>query len=466
MAIQNGKVSTDDILDSAVTTAKIKDDAVESEKIGDNEVITATILNANVTNDKLGTDISAAKLTAGTIPDARFPATLPAANGSALTNLTASNLTTGTVATARLGSGTADSNTFLRGDSTFAAPASTSTIVPYNPIINGDFVIWQRGDVIASTSTATSNADDSYVCDRWILLSDGDDIVDVKRATDAPNGGSKNSCFLQIETANKKFGIVQIIEQINCHDMLGETVSLSFKLRVNATTNLDDVRAAIVSWSGTADSVTSDIVSAWNAEGTNPTLASNWTYENTPADLNVTTSWAEYKIENIDIDTSGAANIGVFIWSNVTGTAVDEEVFITDVQLNKGATAGAFERKSFNTTENECLRYYETSMTWGATAQYQGQTVVIANDAVTFNAAVGNLNGVTLRRRKRTTPTLTIYHQDGTSGAVYGPIIAGAKTTGVAAQHITDQGCLFLVKAGAFYNGRAYYYGFIAESEL
>ena len=144
MAIQNGKVSTDDILDSAVTTAKIKDDAVESEKIGDNEVITATILNANVTNDKLGTDISAAKLTAGTIPDARFPATLPAANGSALTNLTASNLTTGTVATARLGSGTADSNTFLRGDSTFAAPASTSTIVPYNPIINGDFVIWQR----------------------------------------------------------------------------------------------------------------------------------------------------------------------------------------------------------------------------------------------------------------------------------------------------------------------------------
>ena len=80
MAIQNGRVSTNDILDSAVTTAKIKDDAVESEKIGDNEIITATILDANVTNAKLGTDISAAKLTAGTIPDARFPATLPAAN--------------------------------------------------------------------------------------------------------------------------------------------------------------------------------------------------------------------------------------------------------------------------------------------------------------------------------------------------------------------------------------------------
>ena len=40
-----------------------------------------------VTNAKLGTDISAAKLTAGTLPDARFPATLPALNGTNLTNV-------------------------------------------------------------------------------------------------------------------------------------------------------------------------------------------------------------------------------------------------------------------------------------------------------------------------------------------------------------------------------------------
>ena len=33
------------------------------------------------------TDLNATQLTSGTIPDARFPATLPAVNGSALTNL-------------------------------------------------------------------------------------------------------------------------------------------------------------------------------------------------------------------------------------------------------------------------------------------------------------------------------------------------------------------------------------------
>ena len=48
------------------------------------------------------TNLNADNLASGTVPDARFPATLPALNGSALTNLDADNVASGTLASDRL----------------------------------------------------------------------------------------------------------------------------------------------------------------------------------------------------------------------------------------------------------------------------------------------------------------------------------------------------------------------------
>ena len=73
-----------------------------------------------LTGDIPGATTNASDLVSGTLPMARLSGTLPALNGSALTNLAAGNIATGTVPTARLGSGTASSSTFLRGDSTYA----------------------------------------------------------------------------------------------------------------------------------------------------------------------------------------------------------------------------------------------------------------------------------------------------------------------------------------------------------
>ena len=60
-------------------------------------VITATTLNANVTGVVTATsfdgNLNASQLTSGVIPGARFPGTLPAVDGSALTNVSATGLT-------------------------------------------------------------------------------------------------------------------------------------------------------------------------------------------------------------------------------------------------------------------------------------------------------------------------------------------------------------------------------------
>ncbi len=52
-------------------------------------------------NGSAVTNLNASALASGTVPDARFPATLPASNGSNLTSLNATQLTSGTVPDAR-----------------------------------------------------------------------------------------------------------------------------------------------------------------------------------------------------------------------------------------------------------------------------------------------------------------------------------------------------------------------------
>ena len=58
-------------------------------------------------------------------------------SGASLTNLNASNIASGTVPTARLGSGTASSSTFLRGDSTFQT-VNTDLVSDTSPQLGGD----------------------------------------------------------------------------------------------------------------------------------------------------------------------------------------------------------------------------------------------------------------------------------------------------------------------------------------
>jgi hypothetical protein len=55
-------------------------------------------------------------------------------SGASLTNLNASSISSGTVAPARLGSGTADNTTFLRGDSTYAV-VSSGTLIPSGTVM-------------------------------------------------------------------------------------------------------------------------------------------------------------------------------------------------------------------------------------------------------------------------------------------------------------------------------------------
>jgi plastocyanin len=97
------------------------------------------------------TALNATQLTSGTIPDGRFPATLPAASGANLTALNATELTSGTVPVLRLGaSGTRDATTYLRGDNTWATVAGGSASNSFETI-----AVAGQSNVVADSSTDT-----------------------------------------------------------------------------------------------------------------------------------------------------------------------------------------------------------------------------------------------------------------------------------------------------------------------
>ena len=82
------EINVDKITPQTGTTLTLGDN-------GDTITVTGTLDGSGLTG------LNATNLTSGTVPDARFPATLPAASGVNLTNLDASDLASGTVPNAR-----------------------------------------------------------------------------------------------------------------------------------------------------------------------------------------------------------------------------------------------------------------------------------------------------------------------------------------------------------------------------
>lgn len=218
-----------------------------------------------------------------------------------------------------------------------------------NRVINGDFRVQQR--------TTLGTTDDSYILDQWTLLLEAASAAAASQETsDVPTDGSNRALKLTVGSGeDNKFGVVNIIEYLDSSDLRGKQVSLQAKLK--ATAAITDVRMAVLEWTSTADSVTSDVVATWGSAGTNPTLATNWAYIGTPANLSVTTSWATYKVENISVGAS-TNNLAVFIWCEDESTTVTTDILrITDVQLEEGTACMAIERRHLQVERLLCRRY-------------------------------------------------------------------------------------------------------------
>ena len=118
------------------------------------KVTSGGVTDSSITNAKLGTDISAAKLATGIIPDARFPATLPAISGANLTNIGETKPTIGSISPSVITN--AATAVTLTGTNYISVP-QVQAISSTGAIVNADSITYTSATTIVATFTLTTD---------------------------------------------------------------------------------------------------------------------------------------------------------------------------------------------------------------------------------------------------------------------------------------------------------------------
>jgi hypothetical protein len=216
-----------------------------------------------------------------------------------------------------------------------------------NDIINGGLVVNQENQ--------TAPADDAYtIGDLFLHVGEGTPVMSLE--TDGPQG--TRYWQKMVLDANAQGGLVYFMSNADCQDYIANgKLSFGIQLKTTAAT-ISNARIGILKWTGTADAVTSDVVGTWASDGTNPTLATSWSYENTPANIGLTTSFARHTVENVTVD-SDTKNIAIFVWTDDGTITASDVIGFSEWQCNPGSTVNAFSSPPIATVFDQVKYFVE-----------------------------------------------------------------------------------------------------------
>jgi hypothetical protein len=218
---------------------------------------------------------------------------------------------------------------------TTVSPALLDTQAQYtgfkNRIINGNMAVWQHG---------TSGFTSGYAVDRWFL--NGANVA--SQSTDVPSGYKYS--FSATNSSATLSGVSQRIESMNCTDLVGQSVTVSFWFKRTGSTgnllvNLDFPLAA-----------------------DNYTSTSN--IGSTQVSASPAISWTQYTVTFNNLPSGVANGLQVSLFST-NGAAASLGGLITGVQLEKGTAATSFDVIDYGRQLALCYRY---SWVWSQTSGY------------------------------------------------------------------------------------------------
>jgi hypothetical protein len=287
------------------------------------------------------------------------------------------------------------------GNATFAGTAAMASSFLRNRLINGGMEIAQR----ATTATGTYNSVYVYASvDRWAVFSANSSTTQAQ-STDAPSG-FRNSFRLQRPSGNtgtNTLFVTQGIESVNCYDLSGQPVTISFWAKRGANYSGGNLSVSLIT--GTSADQGIAIIGLWAGRATPITTTTA-----------ITTTWTRYTFTGTV--GSGVLEAAVeFNWTPSGTAGADDSVYITGVQLEVGTVATPFERRLFGQELALCQRYFYKSFnqatvpgTVGA-GSYRG---VVSTSG--FRTSHSFQHAVTMRA----SPTIIFYNPvTGSAGSAY-----------------------------------------------
>ncbi len=312
------------------------------------------------------------------------------------------------------------------------------TAPSHNAIINGNFLIWQRGTTFTSPATAT------YLADRWRWANGTSGAVTITRSTDTPTVNSRYSLRLQVTTADGAIGagefamISQFIEGYDLIPLAGKELRLDFWVKAStagifyvALQNGGQTRSycqqIIINqadtWERKGFTFTHDATGTWDyANGIglrlNMVLAAGATFHMTGP------GWLD------------GAYLADANQTNFLGTLATT-FQLAEVQLTVGNQQRTFTPEPIAVQLKRCQRFYEKSFALETPpAQAAGIATSSLGYAVQNNGASRYLLTVNFSTRKRVTPTVTFYNPVNTNANFYNQ------------DRAADSAAAFLVTAG------------------
>jgi hypothetical protein len=281
-----------------------------------------------------------------------------------------------------------------------------------NLLTNSSFKVWQR---MASTGAAAVS-DGAMLADGWFGLESSGSAI-LKASYSAANS------YMEVQqsvASSIRIGAGQCLWASDTYNLRGSKVTLAFDVAVNVAT-APTIRAAVLEWTGTADSATRDVVNDWTS-GTFTTgnffKSTNFVLAGIGSVTIPLGSGGAFHTGYVTTSaiTSSANNLIIFLWVQDTfGTL--EAFRIKNPTLVRGSFPGMYTDQEEALERVCCLkRFCKTFPTGttpannaGFTGSLPGQTIVGSIDPeITWRFPV---------TMGKATPTITLYNpSSGTTG--------------------------------------------------